>query len=151
MLFVMSAIRNIQKHRRHNAVVFSVMMIWSSLVAMNYAIYRYVLMWGGVQGIIWEVHSALITQRVVLSVKGCLMWRICEWGRFVSRKFVVLYFQSPEWVSWKCSRTSMIWQDSLAHGRMVQDVASSCFDSVGELWCVIWFFEANSWRDCNRL
>ena len=45
---------------------------------MNYAICRYVLTSGGVLRIIWEVHIGLIVQKVVLSVRGCLMWGISE-------------------------------------------------------------------------
>ena len=45
---------------------------------MNYAICRYVLTCGGVLGIIREVHSGLIVQKVVLSVRGCLMCGIGE-------------------------------------------------------------------------
>jgi hypothetical protein len=87
-LFVMSAMRNVQKHRRDHRVLSSAKRIWSSLVTMSYAICRYVLTCGGVPGIIWEVHSGFIIQRVVLSMRGCLMWGIREWGCFVSRKFV---------------------------------------------------------------
>jgi hypothetical protein len=45
---------------------------------MSYAICRYVPTCGGVPGIIWEVHSGLIVQKVVLSVRGCLVWGISE-------------------------------------------------------------------------
>jgi len=38
---------------------------------MSYAICRYALTCGGVPGIIWEVHSGLIIQKAVLSVRGC--------------------------------------------------------------------------------
>ena len=68
MLFVMSAMRNIKKH-----IMFSAMMISSSLVTMSYTVCRYVLTCGSVPGIIWEVHSGLIVRRVELSVRGCLM------------------------------------------------------------------------------
>ena len=73
MLFVMSAMRNIQKHRRDHGVVFSVTMNWSSLVTMSYVICRFVLTCGGVPRITWEVHSGLIIRKVVLSVRGCLI------------------------------------------------------------------------------
>ena len=95
-------------------------MNWSSLVTMSHAICRYVLTCGGVPRIIWEVHSGLIVRRVVLSVRGCLLWGISEWGCFVSRKicdfvidewwcfvsrkFVAFYFRSPGWVRWECGR-----------------------------------------------
>ena len=102
MLFVMSAMRNVQKHRRDHGVVSSVKMNWWSLVTMNYAICRYVLTSGGVLRIIWEVQIGLIIQKVVLSVRGCLMWGISEWGSFLSGKFVVSYFRSTEWVTWEC-------------------------------------------------
>jgi hypothetical protein len=83
MLFVMSAMRNVQKHIRDLGVASSVKMSWSSLVAMSYAICRFVLTCGGVPGIIWEVHSGLIVQKVVPSVRGRLMCGISEWGCFV--------------------------------------------------------------------
>ena len=44
---------------------------------------------GGVPRIIWEVHSGSIVRKVVLSVRGCLMWGISECGYFVSGKFMV--------------------------------------------------------------
>ena len=113
MLFVMSAMRSVQKHRRDHGVVSSVKMNWRSLVTMNYAICRYVLTSGGVLRIIWEVHIGLIVQKVVLSVRGCLMWGISEWGCFLSGKFVVSYFWSPGQVSWECGRLSIFgtWMD----------------------------------------
>jgi hypothetical protein len=107
MLFVMSDMRNVQKHIRDHGGVFSVTMNWSRLVTMSYVICRYVLTCGGVPGNIWEVHSGLIVQKVVLSVRGCLMWGISEWGCFVSRKFMVSYFQSPVWVIWECGKMSI--------------------------------------------
>lgn len=113
MLFVMSAMRNVQKHRRDHGGVSSGKMNWSSLVTMSYAICRYVLTCGGVPGIIWEVHSGLIVQKVVLSVRGCLMLGISEWGCFVWRKFMASYFRSPARVSGKCARMSIFstWTD----------------------------------------
>jgi len=102
MLFAMSAMRNVQKHRRDRGGESSGKMNWSSLVTMSYAICRYVPTCGGVPGIIWEVHSGLIVRKVVLSVRGCLMWGISEWGCFVWRKFVVSYFRSPAPVSGEC-------------------------------------------------
>ncbi len=57
MLFVINTMRNIQKPRRDQEVVFSVKMSWSSLVIMNYPIYSYVLMYGGIPEITWEVPS----------------------------------------------------------------------------------------------
>ena len=96
MLFVMSVMRNIQKHRRDHGGVSSGKMNWSSLVTMSYAICRYVLTCGGVPRIIWEDHSGLIVLRVVLSVRGCLMWGISEWGCFVWRKFLASYSRSAD-------------------------------------------------------
>ena len=83
MLFVMNAMRNIQKPRRDQEVVFSVNMSWSRLVIMSYAIYSYVLMSGGVPEITWVVPSGLIVPWVVLSVRGCLLWVISNWGHFM--------------------------------------------------------------------
>jgi hypothetical protein len=159
MLFVMSAMRNIQKHRRDHRGVSSGKMNWSSLVTMSYTTCRYMLTCGGVQRIIWEVHSGLIIRRVVLSVRGCLMRGISEWGCFVlrknrdfvisewwcfvSRKFVVFYFRSPGWVSWECGRKSVFdpWTDS----------GGWSVNCVGECCCVTRFCKANSWRDFNIL
>ena len=109
MLFVMSAMRNVQKHRRDHVGVSSGKMNWSSLVTMSYAICRYVLTCGGVPRIIWEDHSGLIVLRVVLSVRGCLMWGISEWDCFVWRKFLASYSRSADsigaascWQYWSC-------------------------------------------------
>jgi len=109
MLFAMSAMRNVQKHRRDRGGESSGKMNRSSLVTMSYAICRYVPTCGGVPGIIWEVHSGLIVQKVVLSVRGCLMWGTSEWGNFV-----VSYFWSSGQVSWECSRLNTFgtWTDS---------------------------------------
>ena len=113
MLFVVSAMRNIQKLRRDLGVASSVRMNWWSLVTMSYAICNYVLTCRGAPGIIWEVHSCLNVRKVVPSVRGCLMWGISEWV-FLSRKFMVLYFWSPGRVIWECGRLSVIgtWTDS---------------------------------------
>ena len=54
-----------------------------------------------------EVHIGLIIRKVVLSVRGCLMWGISEWGCFLSGKFVVSYFRSTERVTWECGRWSI--------------------------------------------
>jgi hypothetical protein len=89
MLFAMSAMRNVQKHRRDHVGVSSGKMNWSSLVTMSYAICRYVLTCGGVPRITWEVHSGLIVRKVVPSVRGCLTWGISEWGCVFSRLLVV--------------------------------------------------------------
>ena len=107
MLFVMSAMRYIQKHRRDHKGVSSGKMNWSSLVTMSCVICRYVLKCGGEPGIIWEVHRGLIIWKVVLSVRGCLMWGISEWGCFVWRKFMVSYFRSPAPVSGECGDARM--------------------------------------------
>ena len=146
MLFVMSAMRNVQKHRRDHGGVSSGKMNWSSLVTMSYAICRYVLTCGGVPGIIWEVHSGLIVQKVVLSVRGCLMLGISEWGCFVWRKFMASYFRSPARV-----RESVPEWAYSAHGRTVEDGALPCFDCVGGRCCVIRICKANSWRNFSRL
>ena len=107
MLLVMSAMRNVQKHRRDHGVVSSAKMNWSSLAIMSYTICRYVLTCGGVPGIISEVNSGLITWKVVLSMRGCLMWGISEWGCFVWRNFMVSYFRSPAQVNGECARMSI--------------------------------------------
>ena len=105
---------NFQKHRRDHGGVSSGKMNWSSLVTMSCVTCRYVLKCGGEPGIIWEVHSGLIIWKVVLSVRGCLMWGISAWGCFVLRKFMASYFQSPAPVSGDCARTSIVstWMDS---------------------------------------
>ena len=113
MLIVMNAMRYIQKHRRDHKGVSSGKMNWSSLVTMSCVICRYVLKCGGEPGIIWEVHRGLIIWKVVLSVRGCLMCGISEWGCFVLRKFMASYFRSPAPVSGDCARTSIVstWMD----------------------------------------
>ena len=83
MMFVMNAMRNIQKPRRDQEVVLSVKMSWCRLVIMSYAIYSYVLMCGGVPEITWEVPSGQNVPWGVLSVRGCLLWVISNWGHFV--------------------------------------------------------------------
>jgi len=44
----------------------------------------------------------------------------------------------------------MIWHDSSAHRWMVEDVALSGFDCLGEGCCVIRFYEVNL-TDCRRV
>jgi hypothetical protein len=63
--------------------VFSVKMSWCRLVIMSYAIYSYVLMCGGVPEIIWVDLSGQNVPLGVLSVTGCLLWVISNWGHFV--------------------------------------------------------------------
>ena len=50
---------------------------------MNYAIYSYVLMSGGVPEITWEVPSGQNMPWVVLSVRGCLLWGMHNGGHFM--------------------------------------------------------------------
>ena len=88
MLFVTNAMRNIQKPRRDQEVVFSVKMSWSRLVIMSYAIYSYVLMSGGEPEITWEVPRCQNVPLVVLSVRGCLLWVISNWGHFVGTELI---------------------------------------------------------------
>ena len=84
MLFVTNATRNIQKARRRDQeVVLSVKMSWCRLVIMSYAIYSYVLMCGGVPEITWVDPSGQNVPLGVLSVTGCLLWVISNWGHFV--------------------------------------------------------------------
>ena len=68
----------------------------------------------------------------------------------LSRKLVVSYFLSGT-NEFRVHQNERDWQESLAHRRRMEDGALSCFDCVGERCCVIQFFEANSWRDFNRL
>ncbi len=107
MLFVTNATRNIQKARRDQEVVFSVKMSWCRLVIMSYAIYSYVLMCGGVPEIIWVDPSGQNVPLGVLSVTGCLLWVISNWGHFVGTHvycfwtwaytwYICLYFGLPE-------------------------------------------------------
>lgn len=140
MLFVISAMRNIQKHRRDHGGVYSGKMNWSSLVTMSYAICRYVLICGGVPRIIWEDHSGLIVKMVVLSVRGCLMWGISEWGCFVWRiSWLPISGLLHEWVE-----SVPEWADS-SHGWKVEDGVLLCFDCVGRHSCVILFCKEKSW------
>ena len=126
MLFVMSAMRNVQKHRRDLRVASSVKMSWSSLVTMSYAICRFVLTCGDVPGIIWEVRSGLIVRKVVLSVRGCLMWGI-KWMRmFCVKKICRFLFPVESAADWA----------SLAHGQTVED---------GK-----WTFVSYDFADCGR-
>ena len=83
MLFVMNVMRNIQKPSRDQDVVLLVKMSWFSLVIINYAIYSYVLMSGGVPKNTWEVPSGQNMPWVVLSVRGCLQWGIHNGGHFM--------------------------------------------------------------------
>ena len=83
MLFVMNAMRNIQKPWRDQGVVFSVKMSWCRLVIMCYTICSYVLMCGGVLEITWEVPSGQNVLWGVLSVRGCLQLVRSNWGHFM--------------------------------------------------------------------
>jgi hypothetical protein len=138
--------RNVQKHRRDRGGESSGKMNWSSLVTMSYAICRYVLTCGGVPGIIWEVHSGLIIQKVVLSVRGCLMWGISEWSCLCEENsWLPISGLLHEWVE-----SVPEWASS-AHGWTVEDGALQCFDCVGGRWCVIRICKTNSWRNFSRL
>ncbi len=50
---------------------------------MKYAIYSNVLMSCGVPENTWEVPSGQKVPWVVLSVRGCLLWVISNWGHFM--------------------------------------------------------------------
>ena len=71
MHFVRNAMRNIQKPRRDQEVVFQVKRSWWCLVIMSYAICSYVLPFGGVPKIILNVISGQRVSRIVLSVREC--------------------------------------------------------------------------------
>ena len=85
MMFVMNAMRNIQKLRRDQEMVFRVNISWSSHFIMSYVIYSYVLMSGGVLEITWEISSGQNVPWVVLSVRECLLWGNSEWECLVLR------------------------------------------------------------------
>ena len=71
MQFVRNAMRNIQKPRRDQEVVFQVKRSWWCLVIMSYAICSYVLTFGGVPKIILNKISGQSVSRAVLSVREC--------------------------------------------------------------------------------
>ena len=113
---------------------------------MNYAIYSYVLMSGGVPEITWEVPSGQNVPWVVLSVRGCLLWgihngghfmglcvcvmhrvvMICDGGIYIPILIVAKMLANSKKIIFVCNKGNIFWNSSTNKKRFCYD-RRNCF------------------------